>query len=114
MHLSQRAGGLRLPTFARLGLGSVVELEGAPPAEQPVLHGRLHPQGPGKDSTAGHWELMGVVMRHPLPTYPHGFPPEVVDLVRTVSSRGVLCNRPYNGVEAIVHFGAEHVRTGEL
>lgn len=113
-HLSERAGGLRLPTLGRLGLGSIIPLMGVAPAEAPVLHGRLHALGPGKDSTAGHWELMGVVMSEPLPTYPDGFPAEVIELVSSVSGRGVLCNRPYNGIEAIEHFGDEHVRGGEL
>ena len=113
-HLAVAAGGLDLPTLGRLGLGSILELEGVPPARHPVLHGRLHPLGPGKDSTAGHWELMGVVMDRPMPTYPEGFPDEVVELIATVSGRGILCNRPYNGIEAIEHFADEHVSTGGL
>ena len=113
-HLAVAAGGLDLPTLGRLGLGSILELEGVPPARHPVLHGRLHPLGPGKDSTAGHWELMGVVMHRPMPTYPEGFPDEVVELIATVSGRGILCNRPYNGIEAIEHFADEHVSTGGL
>jgi phosphopentomutase len=112
LHLAQRAGGLKLPTLGRLGLGSIFPLEGVPPAETAVLHGRLHALGPGKDSTAGHWELMGVVMKERLPTYPSGFPPHVVELVERVSGRGVLCNRPSNGIEAIEEFGAEHLATG--
>jgi phosphopentomutase len=113
-HLAREAGGLHLSTLEALGLGSIIELAGVPAAERPVLHGRLHPLGPGKDSTAGHWELMGVVMEQPLPVYPRGFPAEVVAVVQRASGRGILCNRPYNGIEAIEHYGAEHVRTGEL
>src|SRR3954453_10435607 len=75
-HVAEAAGGLRLPTLERLGLGSIIPIAGvAPaPAPAPAVHGRLHPLGPGKDSTTGHWELMGVVAEHPLPTYPGGFP----------------------------------------
>ena len=113
-HLAREAGGLRLPTLARLGLGSVIALEGVAPARSPVLHGRLHALGPGKDSTAGHWELMGVVAARRPPTYPEGFPPEVIEIVRAASGRGVLCNRPSNGIEAIEDFGAEHVASGSL
>lgn len=113
-HLAQRLGGLRLPTLGALGLGSIIELEGVPPAQQPVLHGRLHPLGVGKDSTAGHWELMGVVAREPPPTYPDGFPDSVVELVRAASGRGVLCNQPSNGLEAIEQFGSQHLRSGAL
>ena len=58
-HLAQAAGGLELPVLQSLGLGSILPLEGVPPAAEPVVHGRLHPLGPGKDSTTGHWELMG-------------------------------------------------------
>ncbi len=113
-HLAREAGGLRLPTLARLGLGSILPLQGVPPATHPVLHGRLHALGPGKDSTAGHWELMGVMAPRALPTYPEGFPSEVVDLVRRLSGREVICNRPRNGIQAIEEFGARHLRRGEL
>jgi phosphopentomutase len=113
-HVARRVGGLKLPTLARLGLGSILPLEGVPPAPRPVLHGRLHPLGPGKDSIAGHWELMGVVAPQPLPTYPEGFPPQVVELVRAASGRGVICNRPHNGIQAIAEFGARHLERGEL
>jgi len=111
-HLAEALGGLDLPTLGRLGLGSIVPLAGVPPAADPVLHGRLHALGPGKDSTSGHWELMGVVARHAPPTYPEGFPADVVDQVRALAGREVLCNAPYNGIAAIDDFGAEHVRTG--
>jgi phosphopentomutase len=113
-HLAQRSGGLELPTLQALGLGSILELAGVAPAEHPVLHGRLQALGPGKDSTAGHWELMGVVMAAAPPTYPHGFPPQVLDTIRAASGRGVLCNRPYNGIGAIEDYGAQHLRSGEL
>jgi phosphopentomutase len=111
-NLARVTGGLELPTLARLGLGSIASLRGVPPAEHPVLHGRLHPLGPGKDSTSGHWELMGVVQSEPLPTYPDGFPPEVVRIIATAAGRELLCNLPANGIEAIETYGAEHLRTG--
>jgi phosphopentomutase len=113
-HVAERLGGLRVPALERLGLGSILPLEGVAPAAAPVLHGRLHALGPGKDSTAGHWELMGVVMTTPMPTYPSGFPEEVLDVVRAASGRGIICNRPDNGIEAIGQFGAEHMAGGAL
>jgi phosphopentomutase len=114
-HLAERLGGdLELPTLQALGLGSVLPLVGIPPAAAPVVHGRLCPQGPGKDSTAGHRELMGVVATAPPPTYPDGFPPDVLGIVSEVSGRGVICNRRDNGIEAIEQFGAEHVAGGRL
>ena len=113
-HLAEHLGGLQLPTLERLGLGSILPLAGVRPASEPVLHGRLHPLGPGKDSTAGHWELMGVVACAPMPTYPDGFPAAVLDVVRAAAGRGILCNRPDNGIDAIETFGAEHLSGGAL
>ena len=114
LHLGEATGGLVLPELEALGLGSIVPLAGVAPAANPVLHGRLHALGWGKDSTAGHWELMGVVSPSPPPTYPSGFPPEVIGRVRAVAGRDVICNRPYNGIGAIDDFGAEQVETGAL
>ena len=110
----EAAGGLDLPTLGRLGLGSVLALAGVAPAADPVLHGRLRPLGPGKDSTTGHWELMGVVAPAPLPTYPDGFPPAIVERIASATGRGVLCNAAANGVEAIVDWGERHLETGDL
>lgn len=88
---------------------------GVPPSPAPAIHGRLHALGPGKDSTAGHWELMGVVAREPAPTYPDGFPPLVIRMITSAAGgRGVICNRPFNGIDVITEFGAEHLRTGAL
>ncbi len=113
-HLAAATGGLDLPALGRLGLGSIVALEGVPPAAEPVLHGRVHPLGPGKDTISGHWELMGVVTPEPLRTYPDGFPDEVIAALREATGRAILCNRPYNGTEVIDDYGPEHLRTGAL
>ncbi|MFN8176239.1 MAG: phosphopentomutase [Solirubrobacteraceae bacterium] len=113
-HLAAAVGGLDLPVLGALGLGSILPLAGVPPAARPVLHGRLHPLGPGKDSATGHWELMGVVPPAPLPAYPEGFPPDVLAALETAMGRGLICNRPCNGIEAIEGFGAEHLRSGRL
>ena len=100
-HLAEAAGGLRLPALERLGLGSILPLKGVTPLSGQGAYGRLHALGPGKDSTVGHWELMGVITNHPLPTYPNGFPDEVLDIVTDASGRSVICNRPYSGTEVI-------------
>ena len=65
------------------------------------MHGRLHPLGPGKESTTGHWELMGVVPRHPLPTYPQGFPSEILVALEAATGQRFICNRPYSGTEVL-------------
>jgi phosphopentomutase len=111
-HLADAVGGLELPTMAALGLGCIEPIAGLPPAAKPVLHGRLAAIGPGKDSTVGHWGLMGVSAQAPLPTYENGFPPEITELITEISGRGWLCNRPYNGIDVITDFADEHLRTG--
>jgi phosphopentomutase len=113
-HVAEANGGLDVPNLQRLGLGSIMPLTGVPAAERPAVHGRLRPLGPGKDTIAGHWELMGVVTPRPLPTYPDGFPADVVEQLRDATGRGVLCNRPYSGVGVIEDFGREHMETGDL
>jgi phosphopentomutase len=113
-HVAEAVGGLELPTLASLGLGSIVPLSGVAPAIDPAIYGRLHALGPGKDSTAGHWELMGIVLDRPLPTYPEGFPSAVIARLQAAMGREIVCNRPYNGIAAIDDYGAEHLRTGAL
>ncbi len=113
-HLADAVGGLRLPTLQALGLGSILPLRGVAPAQSPAIHGRLHALGPGKDSTAGHWELMGVVLERPLPTYPDGFPAELIARLAAATGRELICNRPYNGIAAIDDYGTEHLRSGAL
>jgi phosphopentomutase len=114
VHLAQDAGGLDLPVLGRLGLGSIVPLLGVPPADDPVIHGRLHPLGPGKESTTGHWELMGVVPEAALPTYPNGFPPDVVATLERVTGLRFCCNAPASGTEVIEQWGPHHLQTGEV
>ncbi len=113
-HLAFALGGLELPNLGGLGLGSIASIAGVPPAAQPVLHGRLHALGPGKDSTAGHRELMGVVTRVAPPTYPAGFPPEILAVLRRASGREVVGNLASNGIAAIAALGAEHLASGAL
>ena len=114
LHLAQAVGGLRLPALEHLGLGSILDLPGVEPSPAPAMHGRLHALGPGKDSTSGHWELMGVVAQVAPPTYPEGFPPEVLVVLERATGRRFCCNRPYDGMRAIEDFGAHHLETGEL
>jgi phosphopentomutase len=114
VHLAEDVGGLDLPVLGALGLGSIVPLLGVPLAENPVVHGRLHPLGPGKESTTGHWELMGVVPAAALPTYPNGFPPDVVATLERVTGLRFCCNAPASGTEVIEQWGPHHLQTGEV
>ena len=112
-NLARAVGGLRLPNLQRLGLGNIVPIEGAPPQPAPAAsYGRMREASPGKDSVTGHWEMMGVVLRRPFPTYPHGFPREVLDPFEEAIGRRVLGNVPASGTEIIARLGAEHQRTG--
>jgi len=113
-HLADAVGGLELPVLGALGLGSIVPARGVPPSADPAIYGRLHPLGPGKDSISGHWELMGVVAENALPTYPHGFPSELLVRLEEACGSALICNRPANGLAAIEQFGVEHLRTGAL
>jgi phosphopentomutase len=113
-HVAQDVGGLDLPTLQQLGLGCILPLAGVAPAARPVIHGRLHALGPGKDSTSGHWELMGAVLDRALPTYPDGLPTPLLERVVEAMGRQVICNLPSNGIAAIEEFGDEHLRSGKL
>lgn len=108
-----RLATLHLPNFRRLGLGNIVALPGVPPVETPsALPGRLAARSAGKDTTVGHWEHMGLVTEKPFPTYPQGFPPEVIDpLVRAIG-RGVLGNKTASGTAILDEVGGEHLATG--
>jgi phosphopentomutase len=113
-NVARAVGGLDLPSLEALGLGNIEPLEGCPPQPgAPAVAGRLVPRSKGKDTTTGHWELMGVVTPQALPTYPHGFPFEVIDPFMHRTGRGVLGNRPASGTEIIQELGEEHQATGK-
>ncbi|HEX5223962.1 MAG TPA: phosphopentomutase [Solirubrobacteraceae bacterium] len=113
-HVADAVGGLQLPVLGALGLGSITPVRGVAPSDSPAIHGRLHPLGPGKDSIAGHWELMGVVMGAALPTYPEGFPGELLERLEGALGHALICNRADDGLSAIAQFGEEHMRSGAL
>jgi len=113
-NVARAVGGLDLPNLEALGLGNVEPLEGCPPQPgAPAVAGRLLGRSKGKDTTTGHWELMGVVTPQPMPTYPHGFPHDVIDPFMHRTGRGVLGNKPASGTEIIQELGEEHQRTGK-
>jgi phosphopentomutase len=108
------AGRLQLPNLERLGLGWCRSIPGLGRAPSPVAaYGVALPRSAGKDSTSGHWELCGVVLDRPFPTYPGGFPQAVLEAFSRRTGRGVLGNRAASGTAIIAELGAEHQATGQ-
>jgi phosphopentomutase len=113
-NVARAVGGLALPHLEALGLGSCAPLAGVAPAARPrAASGVAVPASAGKDSTTGHWELCGLVLATPFPTYPHGFPAEVIAEFARRTGRGVLANKPASGTRVLDEYGEEHRRTGK-
>jgi phosphopentomutase len=108
------AGGIRLPNFERLGLGHIVALgEGVTKADRPVASwGRLREASAGKDTITGHWEMMGILIRNAFPTYPNGFPHDVVERFEAIAGAKVLGNKTASGTAIIEELGPEHMKSG--
>ena len=112
-NVARASGGLHLPNLQRLGLGNLHEVAGVPPVAYPVAGvGSMIPRSAGKDSTTGHWELAGLHLQAPFPTYPHGFPPEVIDRFVAATGRPVIANCVASGTAVIADFAEEQQRTG--
>jgi phosphopentomutase len=109
-HVLERSD-VALPNLAALGLGRVVGLPLGEP-RRGATYGRLLERGAGKDTTTGHWEMMGLPLREPFPTYPHGFPVEVIEPFCAAIGRGVLGNRPASGTAILDELGDEHLSSG--
>jgi len=105
----------RAETLCALGLGNIDGVTCLPTTAAPrAAVARLQERSAGKDTTIWHWELAGIVSEAPLPTYPEGFPPDVIQAFREATGRDVLCNRPYSGTAVIRDYGEEHLKTGGL
>ncbi len=112
-NLAQALGGLHLPHLQSLGLGNLHAIQGVPPAASPLAaFGRMAERSAGKDTTIGHWEIAGVISLQPLPTYPQGFPAEIIADYEQRIGRKTLGNYPASGTVIIEQLGAEHMRTG--
>ncbi len=111
-HCASAVGGLELPNLGALGLGNITPMQGTPPRPNASgAWGKMAERSAGKDSTTGHWEMAGVILNRPLPTYPDGFPPDVVEQFEQAIGRKVLGNKAASGTEIIKELGEEHVRT---
>ena len=112
-NVARAVGGLHLPNLERLGLGHLKPLEGVRPIEEPAgAWGIMVPRSSGKDSTTGHWEIAGIHLEKPFPTYPHGFPRELLAEFGRLTGRGVIGNVVGSGTAVMDRFGEEHQRTG--
>ena len=104
-----------VPNLLKMGLGNIDGIEYLPKEENPTAAvARMREISRGKDTTIGHWEIAGVVSPAPLPTYPNGFPKDVLEKFEKATGRGVLCNKPYSGTDVIRDYGDDHVKTGKL
>jgi phosphopentomutase len=113
-NVARAVGGLALPRLEALGLGGTSDIPGVGVVAAPrAAWGRMRPQGAGKDSTTGHWELCGLVLEQPFPTFPAGFPAAVVGEFARRTGRGVLGNRAASGTAILEQLGEEHRRTGD-
>lgn len=112
-NVAAAVGGLHLPTLERLGLGDLTPIRGVRAVEHPeAAVARLRERSRGKDTITGHWEMAGIITDVPFPTYPHGFPPEVIEKFTAIAGKPPLGNKPASGTEIINELGDEHVRTG--
>lgn len=112
-NISRAVGGLHLPNLEKMGLGHTTQIIGVPPIPEAVgVYGRLTETSAGKDTTTGHWELAGVALARPFPTYPQGFPAALMDAFERRIGRKTLGNYPASGTEILKELGEEHVRTG--
>lgn len=99
----------------RLGLGNIDGVDFLNSAEKPLgSYGRIRELSNGKDTTVGHWEIAGIISDNPLPTYPKGFPKEIIEEFERRTGKKVLCNKPYSGTDVIRDYGKEHIKTGDL
>jgi len=108
-------GGMDLPNMGVLGIGNITPIEGVPPRTDTLgAYGKMQEVSKGKGSIVGHWEIMGVRTEKPMPTYPDGFPEELIKAFKKLSGRGVIGNKAASGTEIIKELGEEHVRSGDL
>lgn len=110
-----KTGILDIPNLKKMGIGNIEGLNFLGKVENPTAaYCKIAEKSMGKDTTIGHWEIAGVISENPLPTYPNGFPDEVIDTFVRETGRSVLCNKPYSGTEVIRDYGEEHLRIGSL
>ncbi len=114
-NVARAVGGLKMPNCQQLGLGNIVEIEGLSPAEKPWgSYGKMAEKAAGKDSTSGHWEMAGVIIKNPFPTFPNGFPQNIVERFEKEASVKTIGNIAASGTEIIERLGQEHLESGAI
>lgn len=114
-NLAKAAGGISLPTMQKLGIGNITEIMGVPPVDNPQgLYGVMEELSPGKDTTTGHWEMMGAKIDFAFPVFPDGFPADFIEKFEKATGRKTIANYPSSGTVIIQDLGDEHVKTGNL
>lgn len=112
-HIAEALGGLSLPHLESLGLGKIIPIKGVSPSLEPLgSYGKMSEVSAGKDTTSGHWEMMGIVTSRPFPTYPDGFPEEIIGAFEKKIGKPILGNKPASGTEIIQKLGKNHLQTG--
>lgn len=110
-----KSGSMKVPVMEKMGIKNIEGTSFYDPKENAEgCWCRVHEKSLGKDTTVGHWEMAGMVSERPFPTYPDGFPQEILDKLKEATGRDILCNKPYSGTEVIKDYGEEHVKTGAL
>ena len=114
LHCLKSKRGINIPNLRKLGLGNISPLEGFNPEAEPIASfGKMAELNKAKDTITGHWEMAGIKTTNTFPYYPNGFPPEIIEKLKTAFSvKGILCNLPYSGTELLKDYGEEHMKTG--
>lgn len=103
------------PVLRKAGLFNIEGLESLGTEKEPLAAAfKMQELSSGKDTITGHWEIAGIISENPMPTYPNGFPDEIIEEIKRVTGRGVLCNKPYSGTEVLKDYGNEHIQSGDL
>lgn len=114
-NISKNLGGINIPNLVKLGLGDIDNMEGIEKCSEPLgAYGRFAEASVGKDTTTGHWEMAGIISKAPFPTYPNGFPDEVVNAFEKAVGRKIIGNKPASGTVILDELGEEHIKTGKL
>lgn len=112
-NIAKAVGGIRLPHLEMLGIGNIAKFDGIKKIKNPIASfGIMVEASKGKDTTTGHWEIAGIILDNAFPTYPNGFPSEIIEPFKKKIGKNILCNKPASGTEIINKLGDEHIKTG--